>query len=189
MLEWLRELLGLPPGTEGVLLSGGSMANITALAAARHAQGPGVVYVSDQTHASIARGLRHCGSRPRRCGCWPRDDAFRLDPGGGRRGRGGGPRGRAAARVRRGHRGHDELRRRGPAAPRWPTCARREGMWLHVDGAYGAPAALCAQGRAALRGLERADSLVLDPHKWLFSPYDVGCLLVRRPGVLAGPSR
>jgi glutamate/tyrosine decarboxylase-like PLP-dependent enzyme len=63
-------------------------------------------------------------------------------------------------------------------------CAQ-EGMWLHVDGAYGAPAALCESGRAALRGLERADSLVLDPHKWLFQPYDIGCLLVRRPGALA----
>ena len=59
-------------------------------------------------------------------------------------------------------------------------------MWLHVDGAYGAPAALCPAGRAALRGLELADSLVLDPHKWLFAPYDVGCLFVRRPGVLDG---
>jgi aromatic-L-amino-acid decarboxylase len=60
-----------------------------------------------------------------------------------------------------------------------------EGLWLHVDGAYGAAAALCDAGRAALPGLERADSLVLDPHKWLFQPYDAACLLVRHPGVLA----
>jgi glutamate/tyrosine decarboxylase-like PLP-dependent enzyme len=59
-----------------------------------------------------------------------------------------------------------------------------EGMWLHVDGAYGAPAALCPAGAAVLRGMERADSLVVDPHKWLFQPYDIGCLLVRRPGAL-----
>ncbi len=57
-------------------------------------------------------------------------------------------------------------------------------MWFHVDGAYGAPAALCEPGRRVLAGIERADSLVLDPHKWLFQPYDVGCLLVRRPGAL-----
>jgi glutamate/tyrosine decarboxylase-like PLP-dependent enzyme len=62
--------------------------------------------------------------------------------------------------------------------------AAAEGMWLHVDGAYGAPGALCQAGRTVLRGLERADSLALDPHKWLFAPYDVGCLFVRRPGVL-----
>jgi len=59
-----------------------------------------------------------------------------------------------------------------------------EGLWLHVDGAYGASAALCEAGRRVLRGIERADSLVLDPHKWLFQPIDAGCLFVRRPGVL-----
>ena len=53
-----------------------------------------------------------------------------------------------------------------------------------MDGAYGGPAALCEPGRRVLAGIERADSLVLDPHKWLFQPYDVGCLLVRRPGAL-----
>jgi len=61
-----------------------------------------------------------------------------------------------------------------------------EDLWFHVDGAYGAPAALCPAGRTAMPGLERADSLVLDPHKWLFLPYDIGCLFVRRPGVLDG---
>jgi glutamate/tyrosine decarboxylase-like PLP-dependent enzyme len=59
-----------------------------------------------------------------------------------------------------------------------------EGLWLHVDGAYGAPAALAPSGRSVLAGLERADSVVLDPHKWLFQPYDIGVLLVRRPGAL-----
>jgi len=61
-----------------------------------------------------------------------------------------------------------------------------EDLWFHIDGAYGAPAALCPAGAAALKGLERADSLVLDPHKWLFLPYDIGCLFVRRPGILGG---
>jgi aromatic-L-amino-acid decarboxylase len=58
------------------------------------------------------------------------------------------------------------------------------GPWLHVDGAYGAPAALTDAGRTALAGMERADSLVLDPHKWLFQPYEIGCVLVREPGLL-----
>ena len=61
---------------------------------------------------------------------------------------------------------------------------RTEGLWLHVDGAYGASAALCDAGRRVLRGIELADSLVLDPHKWLFQPIDLGCLLVSRPGAL-----
>jgi glutamate/tyrosine decarboxylase-like PLP-dependent enzyme len=59
-----------------------------------------------------------------------------------------------------------------------------EGLWFHVDGAYGAPAALTEAGRSLLAGMERADSLVVDPHKWLFQPYDLGCVLVRRPGAL-----
>ncbi|MDX6664484.1 MAG: aromatic-L-amino-acid/L-tryptophan decarboxylase, partial [Solirubrobacteraceae bacterium] len=58
------------------------------------------------------------------------------------------------------------------------------GHWLHVDGAYGAPAVLTARGSAALAGIERADSLVLDPHKWLFQPFEIGSVLVRRPGAL-----
>src|SRR5205807_4269010 len=65
VIEWLRTLLGLPDPTEGVLVSGGSLANITGLAVARQSVGAGVVYVSDQTHASIARGLRALG--------WPSD--------------------------------------------------------------------------------------------------------------------
>jgi glutamate/tyrosine decarboxylase-like PLP-dependent enzyme len=56
---------------------------------------------------------------------------------------------------------------------------RQEGLWLHVDGAYGAAAALCDRGKALLAGLDAADSLVLDPHKWLFQPYEIGCVLVR----------
>ena len=59
---------------------------------------------------------------------------------------------------------------------------RAEGLWFHVDGAYGAAAALTEQGRAALAGMERADSLVIDPHKWLFQPYEAGAVLVRGPG-------
>ncbi|MDP9385972.1 MAG: pyridoxal-dependent decarboxylase, partial [Actinomycetota bacterium] len=62
-------------------------------------------------------------------------------------------------------------------------CAE-QGLWLHVDAAYGGPARLTAPGRALLAGIERADSLVLDPHKWLFQPYEAGCVLVRHPGVL-----
>jgi glutamate/tyrosine decarboxylase-like PLP-dependent enzyme len=58
--------------------------------------------------------------------------------------------------------------------------SRREGLWLHVDGAYGAAAVFCDEGRRLLEGLGAADSLTLDPHKWLFQPYEIGCLLVRQ---------
>jgi aromatic-L-amino-acid/L-tryptophan decarboxylase len=62
--------------------------------------------------------------------------------------------------------------------------SENEGMWFHVDGAYGGPAALTGQGKSMMSGLERANSFVLDPHKWLFSPYDIACLWVSTPGVL-----
>ena len=60
----------------------------------------------------------------------------------------------------------------------------REGLWFHVDGAYGASAALCEPGRSALAGMGRADSLTIDPHKWLFQPYEAGAVLIREPGLL-----
>src|SRR5207245_1641403 len=56
---------------------------------------------------------------------------------------------------------------------------RQEGLWFHVDGAYGGSAMLCDKGRSLLKGIEQADSLALDPHKWLFQPFEIGCVLVR----------
>ena len=178
VLDWLRELCGLPDGTEGVLVSGGSVGSLVALAAARtarfgdHTPDEAVAYVSSEGHASIPRALRVLGLRhevvPARDDCRLAADDVR-----------------AAIEADR-------------AAGRVPFCVvatagttstgaidpLRElaqlGLWLHVDGAYGAPAVLCG----ALSGLEHADSLVLDPHKWLFQPYEAGCVLVREPGLL-----
>ena len=187
-LEWLRELFGLPAGGEGAFVSGGSVANLTAVAAARTARLGGhhpraTVYLSDQAHASIARGLRVLGFEAARIRVLPSDDALTL------------PVAALAAAV-----AHDR------AAGLRPFCvvatagstntgavdplhaladlAAAEGMWLHADAAYGGPAVLCEPGRRALAGLERVDSLAVDPHKWLFQPYEIGCVLVREPGVL-----
>jgi glutamate/tyrosine decarboxylase-like PLP-dependent enzyme len=183
VLDWLRSLLGMPEGTEGVLASGGSLANVTALATARAVDGPGVAYLSDQTHSSIGRGLVALGFPPGDVRMIPTDEAMRMpveavqaavaeDRAAGRR-----P-GFVVASAGTTNTGSVD-----PLHPLADLCAE-EGMWFHVDGAYGAPAALCEPGRRVLDGIERADSLVLDPHKWLFQPYDVGCLLVRRPGAL-----
>jgi aromatic-L-amino-acid/L-tryptophan decarboxylase len=182
-LDWLRQLLGLPDGTEGILMSGGSLSNMTALAAARAHLGSGVAYLSDQTHASIPRALNALGFGPEELRVLPGDDRLRLTTAAvaeavrADRASGLTPRFIVATAGTTNTGAVDELE--GLA-----ELAAAEGMWFHVDGAYGAPAALCPPGRAALRGLERADSLVLDPHKWLFAPYDVGCLFVRRAGVL-----
>jgi aromatic-L-amino-acid decarboxylase len=184
VLDWLRSLLGMPDGTEGVMLSGGSMANVTALAAARANVGPGVCYLSDQTHASIIRGFGALGFPPDQVRALPSDGDLRLPP---------DALAAAVAEDRRAGRkpalvvanaGTTNTGAVDPLTEVAELC-RAEDLWFHVDGAYGAPAALCEPGRRALRGLELADSLVLDPHKWLFQPYDLGCLLVRRPGALA----
>jgi glutamate/tyrosine decarboxylase-like PLP-dependent enzyme len=183
VIEWLRELLGMPVGTEGILVSGGSLANFTAFAAARATLGQGVAYLTDQTHSSLARDLRAMGFTPPEIRLLASDDSLRMplsaladaiasDRAAGRR-----PMMVVASAGTTNTGAIDPL-------PELVELCRAEGIWLHVDGAYGAPAALCDAGRAALAGMGEADSLVLDPHKWLFQPYDVGCVLVRRPGAL-----
>jgi aromatic-L-amino-acid decarboxylase len=183
VLDWLRSLLGMPEGGEGVLASGGSLANTTAMAAARRAGGDGVAYLSDQTHSSIARGLLAMGFAPEMVRVIGTGDDLRLTADlvaaqlAGDRVAGRRPGFVVATAGATNTGGVDDL------VGLSDLCAV-EGMWFHVDGAYGGPAALCDRGRRVLAGIDRADSLVLDPHKWLFQPYDVGCLLVRRPGVL-----
>jgi glutamate/tyrosine decarboxylase-like PLP-dependent enzyme len=165
VLDWLRSICGMPEGSEGVLVTGGSVASLVGLAAARTARGPGVVYVSPEGHASVARAARLLGLEPRVLPALTADAV------------------RAA--------GDDDAIAIAATAGTTSTGAvdpladlAELGLWLHVDGAYGAPAVLTERGRAALAGLDRADSLVLDPHKWLFQPYEIGCVLVREPELL-----
>ena len=182
VLEWLAEAIGLAPGTEGVLVSGGSAANLTAIAAARAHAGAGVAYLCDQAHSSIPRSLGALGFAPQDVRVLGSDREFRLDPADVARAVSEDRRAGRAPRIVIATAGTTNVGAVDPLAELADLC-EREGLWLHVDGAYGAPAALCARGRAALGGLGRADSVVLDPHKWLFAPYDVGCVFVR-PGVL-----
>ena len=189
VLDWLRELCGMPEGTEGVLTSGGSVANLAGLAAARAARlgdrprPEAVAYVGGQAHASVLRGLRLLGLGESQVHVLGGDAAFRLAP--------DALRAAVEADLAAGLRPFCVVATAGttstgavdPLRELAAVCAEH-GMWLHVDGAYGAPAALCEPGRAVLDGLELADSLVLDPHKWLFQPYEIGCILVREPGAL-----
>ena len=181
--DWLRDALGLAPTCEGVLLSGGSMANITGAITARHLRGEGIIYVTDQTHASIKRGLLAMGQPADAIRSLPADEHYRLSPSILReamaedRNRGLRPL-MVVATVGTTNTGAvDDL-------PAIADICDEFGAWLHVDGAYGGPAALCDRGRAVMPGLERADSFVVDPHKWLFQPYDIACLFVREPGAL-----
>lgn len=181
--EWLRDAIGLAPTCEGVILSGGSMANITGAITARHLRGEGIIYLTDQTHASIKRGLLAMGQPAEAIRPLPADEHYRLSPASLRstmaedRSRGLRPLMVVATAGTTNTGAVDDL-------PAIADICDEYGAWLHVDGAYGGPAALCARGRAVMPGLERADSFVVDPHKWLFQPYDIACLFVREPGAL-----
>ena len=181
VLDWLRGICGMPDGTEGVLTTGGSVATLVALGAARTARfgerapQEAVAYVSSEGHAAGPRALRVLGVPYRTltagADCRLRPDdvraAVQADRAAGRE-----PFCLVATAGTTSTGAVDPL-------PELADLCEELGLWLHVDGAYGAPAVLCEPGRQALAGLERADSLVLDPHKWLFQPYEIGCVLVR----------
>lgn len=182
-VDWLREMCGLPAEAGGLFVSGGSMANVTALAVARRVRldddpSGAVLYYSEQTHSSIERGLRLLGFGPDQTRRLPTDAALRLDVDALRR----------AVREDRaaGRRPFCVVANAGTTntgavdpLPELADFCAAEGLWLHADGAYGAAAAISPRGRALLPGLERVDSLSLDPHKWLFQPFEIGCALVR----------
>lgn len=181
VVRWLRSLLGLPGDGGGVLTSGGSLANLMGLALAREKAGRGadlVFYVSEETHSSIDRGLRFLGVPSEALRRLPTDESFHLKPAVLReaiardRGRGLSP---AAVVATAGTIGSGAV---DPLEELSEVC-REMGLWLHVDGAYGALAATAPSGAFLRAGLASADSLSLDPHKWLFVPIDTSCLLVK----------
>lgn len=183
VIDWLRELCGLPDTARGLFTSGGSMANVTALAAARHAMlnddvDEAVAYCSDQTHTSIDRALHLLGFGPDALRRLPSDDHCRLDPGALSEA--------VQADRAEGRRPFCVIANAGTTntgavdpLPALADVAGAEDLWFHVDGAYGAAAVVCERGRDRLAGLDRADSLTLDPHKWLFQPFEIGGVLVR----------
>jgi glutamate/tyrosine decarboxylase-like PLP-dependent enzyme len=183
VLDWFRQWVGYPEGAAGVLVSGGSAANLTALACAREARlgsmdERAVVYMSDQTHSSVARAARALGFRPDQVRIVPSDRQARLRL---EALRGAIAADRGAGRLPMmvvANAGSTTAGAVDPLEELSPLC-RREGIWLHVDGAYGAFACLTERGRRALAGMELADSITLDPHKWLYQPVEVGALLVR----------
>ncbi len=182
VIDWLCQLLGLPPETEGVLQSGGSLASLTAFAALRADRGTGVVYYSDQTHASLPRALRQVGFEERMLRVLDSDEDFRLPVSALERQLASDRRAGLTPLMVIANAGSTNTGSVDPI-PALAGLCHAEGLWLHIDAAYGGPAAFTDRGRRCLPGLDAADSLVLDPHKWLFQPYDIGCLLIR-PGLL-----
>lgn len=187
-IDWLRQAIGLPESAGGLFVSGGSMANLTALAAAinmrvRHRLDRAVVYYSDQTHSSVERALRVLGVPDSQMRKLPADDRYRLPLELLRR--------TVSDDRERGELPFCLIANAGttntgavdPLAELVEFC-RDQDLWLHVDGAYGAAAAFSPRGKELLRGLEQVDSLSLDPHKWLFQPFEIGCVLLRDAGLL-----
>jgi len=195
VVGWLCDLVGYGPGSFGLLTSGGVMANLIGLTLARdvrlraqqgRAAAPrageleGIrVYASDQAHFSIGRGLDLLGFSKDTLHVVPADARFRL-------------RGAAVAEAIAADR-RSGLRPLAIAAVAGSTntgsvdaigelaeVAEREGLWLHVDAAYGGAARLSQRDAARVPDLERADSVTIDPHKWFFQAYDIGALLVKR---------
>jgi aromatic-L-amino-acid/L-tryptophan decarboxylase len=168
-LGWLAQLLGLPDGWHGHLEEGASLSTLVALAAARESKpGSRVVVCSEHAHSSVEKACRLLELELRKV---PVDDAFRLRP--------------------------DALDLEGacavvavvgttsttsvdPVAAIADAC-ERDDVWLHVDGAYAGSAMVCPEFRWAFEGVERADSLVVNPHKWLSATQGVSALWTRRP--------
>lgn len=182
-LSWIANLCGLPEGAGGVFVSGGSLANLTALAAAREAKPDRdrhVVYCSDQTHSSIDRALKILGYTPGQFRKLESDDAYRLNP---REVVEAVAADRAAGHVPLAVVANAGATNTGAVDPlqELASICRANDLWLHVDGAYGAAAVFSKRGRQELQGIGEADSISLDPHKWLFQPYPLGCVMLREP--------
>lgn len=189
VLDWFRQLLGMPQDTSGILTSGGSEANLTALVAAREQlsfadRGRAVVYLSELRHLSIDRAARIIGLRLEQLRPVAADEQFRLSA---------APLAEAIARDRRegllpwmvvANAGATNTGTVDPMPPLAELC-RREQVWLHVDAAYGWPAVLTPEGKKDLNGIALADSVTLDPHKWFAQPFEAGCVLIREGRRLA----
>jgi aromatic-L-amino-acid decarboxylase len=191
VLRWLLDLFGFPAQARGVLTSGGSLANWIATVCARDRQlgelfQDGVMYCSDHVHHSMLKAAHLAGFPKKQVRMVASDEVGRLQVSAVqnaiRRDRARGLRPAllvaSAGTVNTGC--IDDLQ--GLA-----DVAQQESLWLHIDGAYGAFFQFTERGRKKLSGIERADSLTVDPHKGLFLPYGTGCLLVREGEDLRRP--
>ncbi|MFQ5718375.1 MAG: pyridoxal phosphate-dependent decarboxylase family protein [Acidobacteriota bacterium] len=187
-LTWMRSLMGLPETARGLLTSGGSLANLTAVVTARHhclgeSFDSGVLYVSDQAHHSVRKAATLAGFPRRAVVTVPTDGEWKLRPEALRR--------QVAVDRDAGRRPFMVVASAGttntgavdPLLEIAEICAEKN-LWLHVDAAYGGFFRLTRAGQKLLAGTEQADSITLDPHKGLFLPYGTGALLVRDGAVL-----
>jgi aromatic-L-amino-acid decarboxylase len=195
LVRWVADLVGYPTGAGGHIASGGSIANLAAIATARDAHrlrgaeyGRAAVYLTDQTHYCIEKALNIAGMSEAPLRRVAMDDRFRMRPDalaaaiGADRAHGLRPWLVVAAAGTTDSGAVDPL-------DDIATVARDAGCWLHVDAAYGGFFLLTEHGRRLLRGIERSDSAVLDPHKGLFLPYGSGIVIARDAAALAATHR
>ncbi|MBM0277156.1 pyridoxal phosphate-dependent decarboxylase family protein [Micromonospora tarensis] len=184
VIRWMaQDVCGLPTGSGGVLTSGGSMATFTATVAARQQKlgeelGDGTVYTTAFAHHSVAKAARLAGIRAAHVRTVPHTSDLRMDPDA------------AAAMIRADrHAGRRPFLLVATAGttdtgtidplPELAALAHDEGLWFHIDAAYGGFFRLTTRGSQRLTGLPEADSITLDPHKTLFMPFGTGAVVVR----------
>ncbi len=183
-LNWMLKLFNFPVKKGGgIFTSGGSMANLTALATARKVKcgedfSKAIIYLSDQAHSSNIKAIHILGFKKEQLRIIPTDIDFKF-----------------SINKLKNAIAKDKIEglqpfciiassgttNTGSVDPleELATICKQENIWLHVDGAYGGAAILAKNGKKILKGIEKADSLTIDPHKWLFQPYEIGCLLVQ----------
>ena len=190
-MNWLLKIFNLPVKRGGgIFTSGGSMANLTALVTARNIKcgedfSKAVIYLSDQAHSSNIKAIRVIGFRKEQIRIIPTDMEFKFSIN------------KLKNAINR-----DRLEGLQPFCliasagttntgtvdqlDELAKICKKEKIWFHIDGAYGGAAILAKNGKQLLKGIDKADSITVDPHKWFFQPYEMGCLLVRNHKWLSG---
>jgi aromatic-L-amino-acid/L-tryptophan decarboxylase len=185
-IDWIRQILGFNPGAGGLFVSGGSMANLAAIAAARQAKddssGRLRMYASTETHFSVAKAAALLGIGRQNVRHVALDERFKI--------RVDDLVAKITADLEAGYVPFCVVANAGtvntgavdPLAE-IREIADRFQLWMHVDGSYGAFAVLAESAKKLFAGMEQADSIALDPHKWLYLPVDVGCVIYRDPEI------
>ena len=181
VIDWIREWIGYPDTAGGLFTSGGSAAILDALVAAREKAGAPerpAIFLSDQTHSAVERAARIIGVRREGVVVVPSDADYRLTvPALGQAVQRAKSAGFAPIAICA-NAGTTNTGAIDPLGRIADFCAA-EDIWMHVDGAYGGFAVLSDAGRSLLAGIERADSISLDAHKWLYQPFEAGCVMVK----------
>lgn len=189
VLDWFKQFLGYPPAAMGLLTSGGSEANLTALVVARDRlsfaeRSRAVLYASEHRHWSIDRAAKIIGLHPEQIRPLACDREYRLSVAALKEAIAQDEAAGKLPWLVLANAGTTNTGSVDPLSALADLC-EQHGCWFHVDAAYGWPMTLTIEGRALLHGIERADSITLDPHKWFAQPFEAGCLLVRQGERLA----